>query len=366
MSHDLRACFAQFQIDGTYIDGAPYGTGHINDTYAVRCRTSSGTMRYILQRINHSIFKDVPKLMDNIARVTQHVRTKLQAIPGANPDREALTIIPTTTRSSYFRDDDGNYWRAYIFIEDAQTYDEVQSEDQAYQAAFAFGTFQKYLLDLPAPRLGETIPDFHHTPKRFQALEEAISVDPHNRAGQAKADIEFALAHGEMTGRLIRDLKAGRLPERVTHNDTKINNVMLDDKTGKGICVIDLDTVMPGLILYDFGDQIRTTTGTAAEDERDLSKVRFQMNMYEVLVRGYLDAAGDFLTAAEIDYLAFCGKLITFEIGIRFLTDYLSGDVYFKTHRPGHNLDRTRTQFEMVRQMEEREEEMNAVVSCLR
>ncbi|MBT3378321.1 MAG: aminoglycoside phosphotransferase family protein [Lentisphaerae bacterium] len=366
MNHDLRACCAEFQIDGTYIDGGPYGTGHINDTYAVRSQTATGPVRHILQRINHNIFKDVPMLMDNIARVTEHLRTKLQDVPGVNPERETLTIIPTTDGSPYLKDENGDYWRAYIFIEGAQTYDEVQSEDQAYQAAFAFGTFQGYLLDLPPPRLVETIPDFHHTPKRFATLVEAIDADPCNRAAQARPDIESALAHEEMTGRLIRDLEAGRLSERVTHNDTKINNVMLDDATGRGICVIDLDTVMPGLVLYDFGDQIRTTTGTAPEDEQDLSKVRFQINMYEALVKGYLDAAGSFLTAAETDYLAFCGKLITFEIGIRFLTDYLSGDVYFKTHRPGHNLDRTRTQFEMVRQMEEQEEEMNAVVSSLR
>lgn len=366
MTHDLSTVSAQFQIDGDFIDGAPYGSGHINDTYALRFRASEGTVRYIFQRVNHNIFKDVPQLMANIRRVTQHVRAKLESMPDRDPDRETLTVIPTVDGAAFHRDRSGDYWRAYVFIEGARTYDEVESIDQAYHAAHAFGTFQSTLLDLAGSRLVETIPDFHHTPKRFAALEAALESDACNRAASAKAEIEFALARKPMTGRLIDLLTAGTLTERITHNDTKINNVMLDDETGRGVCVIDLDTVMPGLVLYDFGDQVRTTTATAAEDERDLSKVTFRLDMFESLARGYLDAARDFLSPAEVDCLAFSGKLITFEIGIRFLADYLSGDVYFKTHRSGHNLDRTRTQFEMVRQMEENAEAMSAVVARLR
>ena len=222
--------------------------------------------------------------------------------------------------------------------------------------------FQKWLQNLPAPRLRDTIPDFHHTPKRFEALEHAIQRDAVDRAKGVAPEIEFALTHRDMTGVLIHGLEAGELPERVTHNDTKLNNVMLESKTGNALCVIDLDTVMPGLVLYDFGDMVRTSTCMAAEDERDLSKVRFEMPFFEALASGYLEATGDALTHPELDLLAFSGKLITFEIGIRFLTDYLEGDVYFKTHRPDHNLDRTRTQFALVAAMEDLDDEMTAVI----
>jgi aminoglycoside phosphotransferase (APT) family kinase protein len=258
-------------------------------------------------------------------------------------------------------DADGNFWRAYHFIENARTYDSVQSPAQAFQAAKAFGEFQRMLADLPAPRLHDTIPDFHHTPKRFAALERAIAADVAGRAILAKPEIDFALARKSICGVL---LDAG-LPERVTHNDTKINNVMLDDDTGEGICVIDLDTVMPGLVLYDFGDMVRTATSPGPEDERDLSKVNLQFPLFEALARGYLTSAAGFLTKEEKKHLAFSGKLITFEIGLRFLTDYLSGDTYFKVHREGHNLDRCRTQFKMVASIEQQEEQMVKLIGSL-
>jgi aminoglycoside phosphotransferase (APT) family kinase protein len=262
---------------------------------------------------------------------------------------------------TYHRDEGGNYWRAYIFIEQARTYDAVESPGQAFQAAKAFGQFQKLLADLPAPCLHDTIPDFHHTPKRLAALEQVILKDALNRAMTAQAEINFVLSRKAMCGTLI----AAQLPERVTHNDTKFNNVMLDDATGEGICVIDLDTVMPGVALYDFGDMVRTTTSPANEDERDLAKVTLQFPMFEALARGYLSAAGEFLTSAEKKYLAFSGKLITFEIGVRFLTDYLSGDTYFKVHRAGHNLDRCRTQLKLVESIEQQEEIMNQLVEAI-
>jgi Ser/Thr protein kinase RdoA (MazF antagonist) len=366
MPHDLTPVSRQFRIAGEFIDAAPYGTGHINDTYVVRFRTPGGTVRYIFQRINHSIFKDVPRLMENIGRVTAHVRGKLAGAPGSNPDREALTVIPTRDNAAFHQDADGNYWRAYIFIEGARTYDIVESAGQAYEAAKAFGGFQKQLMDLAGPRLHETIPEFHHTPKRFVRLEQAIAADVKNRAAKVKAEIEFALARKAMTGTLIELFERGELPERVTHNDTKINNVMLDDQTGRGVCVIDLDTVMPGLVLYDFGDQIRTTTFTGAEDEEDLRKVQFKLDMFEALVRGYLDAAREFLTPREVEFLAFSGRLITFEIGIRFLTDYLDGDVYFKTHKPDHNLYRARVQFERVRLIEAQQDATARLVAKYR
>ncbi len=362
---DLSTVAAHFELEGDFDAGEPYGTGHINDTFAVTVRTAAPPARYIFQRVNHRVFGNVPLLMENIRRVTDHIRGGL---PAGNRDagRETLTIIPTREGADYWQDGGGDYWRVYTFIEGARTYDEVQSRNHAYQAAYAFGTFQKRLLDLPGSPLVETIPDFHHTPARFAKLISALRADSENRAAEAKAEIDFALAREDATRRLVDLIDAGKLPLRVTHNDTKINNVMINDADGRGLCVIDLDTVMPGTVLYDFGDQVRTTTGTAAEDERDLSKVTFQIEMFDALVHGYLDAAREFLTAEELGRLAFCGRLITFEIGIRFLTDFLEGDVYFKTHRPGHNLDRTRTQFEMVRQMEALEEDLEATVAAYR
>jgi aminoglycoside phosphotransferase (APT) family kinase protein len=291
--------------------------------------------------------------MQNIQRVTDHLHSKL------TDPRQALNVIPTRTGHPCWRDDTGHYWRTYDFIERAQSIDTVQTTHQAYEAARAFGQFQKLLADLPAPRLHETLPDFHHTPKRFANFERILKADPHQRAGTARPEIQFALEHRQITGRL---LDAG-LPERITHNDTKLNNVLFDETTGQGLCVMDLDTVMPGLAGYDFGDMVRTTTSPADEDEPDLTKVEMQMPMFEALVQGYLAGTGDCLTPAEKQLLAFSGKLITFEIGLRFLTDHLAGDTYFKTHRPGHNLDRCRTQFELVRSIERQEMEMERVVT---
>jgi len=297
--------------------------------------------------------------MQNIERVTSRLAAQAICEPDAN--RRVLTLIRAHHGRVWHVDADGAYWRAYRYIEDASSFDSVESPQQAFQAAKAFGRFQRLLANLPAPRLHETIPDFHHTPKRFAALEQAIAADRAHRAILAKPEIEFALAHRSITGVL---LDAG-LPERVTHNDTKLNNVLLDGATGEGICVIDLDTVMPGLAAYDFGDMVRTATSPALEDERDLSKVVMQFPMFEALARGYLSEAGAFLTPAEKLSLAFAGKLITFETGLRFLTDYLAGDTYFKTHREGHNLDRCRTQFKLVESIERHEEQMARLIESI-
>jgi aminoglycoside phosphotransferase (APT) family kinase protein len=279
-----------------------------------------------------------------------------------DPDRRTLTLVPTHDGALYYRDGDGNFWRGYLFIEGAQSYDMVSSPAQAYEAGKAFGQFQRLLADLPSPRLIETIPDFHHTAKRFAALEKAIEADVANRARLAKPEIEFALHQKPMVDVLLDLQQRGDLVEQITHNDTKLNNVLLDNDTGQAICVIDLDTVMPGLTLYDFGDMVRTATCQAAEDERDISKVKMETPIFKALVQGYLEAAGDFLSQTEKDYLVFSGKLITFEMGIRFLADYLSGDTYYKIHRDGHNLDRCRTQFELIRSIEAQEDEMNRIV----
>lgn len=359
LKHDLRAVAREFQIHGEFMEAAPYGSGHINDTYCAAFNQGGTRVRYIFQRINHNIFKNPVALMENVQRVTAHLAGKVSGEADAN--RRVLTLVPARDGAAFFRDAAGNVWRVYIFIEGARGYDAVENPAQALSAAQAFGRFQKLLADLPAPRLNDTIPDFHHTPKRFAALEKVIETDMTNRAKLAQPEIEFVLRHKA----ICRVLLDAKLPERVTHNDTKFNNVLLDDVTGEGICVIDLDTVMPGLALYDFGDLVRTTTSPAKEDERDLSKVTMQFPMFEALARGYLSSAAEFLTPAEKKFLPFSGKLITFEIGLRFLTDYLAGDTYFKIHRAGHNLDRCRTQFKLVESIEQQEAAMNTLVESI-
>ena len=356
---NVAAAASKFAAGGDLILAQPYGSGHINDTYRVVFEQPGAQQPMILQRINHNVFKDPAALMSNIERVTTHITA--QVAGQSDAVRRALTLIPTHDGAAFHRDGEGNWWRMYRFVERTRSYDSVATPQQAWQAAFAFGQFQQQLATLPAPRLYDTIPDFHHTPKRFAALEAAIAKDTVNRATQAAPEIAFALARQPITGVLL----TANLPERVTHNDTKFNNVLLDDQTGEALCVIDLDTVMPGLVLYDFGDMVRTATSPAAEDERDLTQVTMRMTIFEALVRGYLAAARSFLTPTERQFLAFSGKLITFEIGLRFLTDYLSGDTYFKTHRAEHNLDRCRTQFQLVRSIEEQEDRMTAFVeSC--
>ncbi|MBP7275333.1 MAG: aminoglycoside phosphotransferase family protein [Kiritimatiellae bacterium] len=361
--YDLRAIAGAFQIPGDFAEAAPYGSGHINDTFAVTFRQGGTPVRYILQRINHNVFKQPEALMRNVERVCAHVRAKLETAGTPDASRRGLTLIPTRDGRSWHVDAQGNYWRAYIFIENATTYDQIETAGQAREAARAFGAFQCLLADLPAPRLADTIPNFHHTRSRFDDLRRAIEADSARRAAGARAEIDWALKNEAMVDVLLRAQAEGRIPERVTHNDTKLNNVMLDDQTSEGVCVIDLDTVMPGLTLYDFGDMCRTATRPTAEDETDLSKVEVQLDMFQALVEGYLSSAGAFLVPAERDHLVFSTRLITFEIGLRFLTDFLQGDVYFKTHRPGHNLDRCRVQFKMVESFERNEKEMNRIVA---
>jgi hypothetical protein len=277
-----------------------------------------------------------------------------------------LQLVQTRDERSFLRDPEGRVWRAYNFIERARTVDVVEGLGQARDAAWAFGRFQEMLADLPQPRLHETLAHFHDSPRRFGAFEAAVEADSQRRAVEAKEEIAFALAREDVTHLLVEALATGRIPERVTHNDTKINNVLFDTSTGDPLCVIDLDTTMAGAAAYDFGDLVRTSTSTGAEDERDLRKVRFQLDLFEAVASGFLEAARGFLTPAEVDSLVVGGKLITFETGLRFLTDFLEGDVYFKTARPAHNLDRARTQFELVSQLEEREDRLSTIVGRYR
>ncbi|MEN8127213.1 MAG: aminoglycoside phosphotransferase family protein [Planctomycetota bacterium] len=362
MGYDLAQIAKQFQIYGDFLKAEPYGTGHINDTYLVTYNQAGCQTRYIFQRVNHSIFKDPPSLMDNIIRVTDHIRNKLGQTGLTDISRRVLTVLPTHDGAGYYRCDVGNYWRAYFFIDGARTYDVLETLEQAYQAAKALGEFQCHLADLPEPALVETIPDFHNAHKRYKTFLEVLEKDPCGRAASAKAEIDYLKANASLFDVLPKLVEAGDIPMRTTHNDTKINNVMIDDETHEGVCVIDLDTVMPGLSLYDFGDIVRTTASNSEEDEIDLSKVKAEIPRFEAILKGYLAGAGVFLNQAEVDHLVHSGKLITMVIGTRFLTDYLDGDNYFKVHRDGHNLDRCRTQFKLVQSLTEQEEALNQLV----
>lgn len=357
-----REVVQRFRAWGDFKEAVPHGSGHINDTFKVTFNMAGAPVNYLLQRINHHIFKDPAALMDNIVRVTNHVRARLTSEGVADVTRHSLAVVFTREAKPCYQDGDGNWWRMYLFVEGARTYDTIQSNGQAFEAARAYARFQKLLADMPPPRLHETIPHFHDTPARLAALREAVRADKHNRASSAAAAIAFAEARAAWCGRLLERHGRGEIPERITHNDTKLNNVMIDNLTGEGVCIVDLDTVMPGLALYDFGDMVRSATAATREDEQDLSKVRMRLELFEAIARGYLSEA-DFLTPAERQELVFSGRLITLEIGMRFLTDYLAGDTYFKVWRPGHNLDRARMQFRMVESMEAQADAMEQIVA---
>ncbi len=351
---EIESVIAGFDVPGRLVSSAPYGNGHINQTFVVVISVGSETRRYIFQRINHRIFKNVPALMENIRRVTAHMGRK---------SPRAMRLVLTRAGEPALQDEAGNWWRAYDFIEGAHTVDQVTSEHQARESARAFGEFQSQLADVPGGRFHETILNFHHTRRRFEDLRTAIMADCCNRAASVREEIAFSLAREADTDVLVGLLARGEVPERVTHNDTKINNVMLDDVTGRGVAVIDLDTVMPGLALYDFGDMVRTSASSTAEDDRDPSRMHLKLPLFRAVVQGYLEAAGGVLNSTERAHLGFSGKLMTFEVGIRFLADYLQGDTYYKIKYPEHNLVRARTQFALVRSLEENEAAMTQVVT---
>ena len=353
---------SKFRAWGDLTDIQPHGSGHINDTFKVTFDMAGAPVHYLLQRINHRIFTSPLALMENILRVTNHIRAKLSAVGYRDVTRHSLCVVMTRDGRACYQDPIGNWWRMYLFIEGARSYDKVESPKQAFEAARAYARFQLLLSDLPAPRLHETIPHFHNTPMRLEALMNAIQVDSCNRAQQVAAEIEFVERRASQCGHLLARFMRGEIPERITHNDTKLNNVMLDEKTWEGVCVIDLDTVMPGLALYDFGDMVRSATAAAAEDESDMGRVFMKMEMFEAIARGYLSSA-TFLNKAEREELVFSARLITLTIGIRFLTDFLQGDTYFKIKRPNHNYDRCRGQFKMVESMEQQAETMERIVA---
>ncbi|MGE5342383.1 MAG: phosphotransferase enzyme family protein [Candidatus Omnitrophota bacterium] len=346
----------QFQLNGNIFAIDPFGNGHIHDTYRVTVIGNEQRSDYILQRINRYVFIDPPGVMENILRVTQHIRGKWEALSLSSPsslspteiDRRTLHVILTRDGDRFYKDNEGEYWRVYNFIPHSRSLEALETHEQLYQAAFLFGQFLSMLADLPAPPLNETIRDFHHGPKRFHDFLETLKADAFNRAKNVKPEIDFLYAHHAMFDVLPERVREGKIPIRITHNDTKVNNILFDQATDTAICVIDLDTVMPGLVHFDFGDLARTTIYPAAEDERDLSKVSVQVSRFESILKGYLDGTGGCLTSTEKEYLVFSTKLMTLMVGTRFLTDYLAGDTYFKIHRPSHNLDRARRQFKLV------------------
>jgi aminoglycoside phosphotransferase (APT) family kinase protein len=359
---EIRDVVDFFHLPGAFVSATPYGSGHINDTFRITMLDQGAEVRYIIQWINHHVFKNPAALMVNIERVTAHLHRKLAAAGVTDTSRRALTLVRARDGACQAVDADGNTWRCFRAIEGVRSVNQIETPEQGFEAARAFGEFQKLLADLPPPRLLDTIPDFHHTRSRFEALRSAIAADAAHRVALARPEIDFVLAREALVDVLLDAQARGEIPERVTHNDTKLNNILLDEATGVGICVIDLDTVMPGLTLYDFGDLCRTATCPTAEDEKDLTKVEVLLEMFAALVRGYLSTAGEFLCRAEREQLVFSARLITLEIGMRFLADYLQGDIYFKTHRPGHNLDRARVQFKMVASFEQHEKQMHEIV----
>lgn len=362
---DIQTICRHFPFDGRLIYSEPYGCGHINDTYCLYFdRENFPPCRVILQRINTDIFRDPKGLMNNISLVTAHIRRKLTE-GGGDAERGTLSVLPASDGKLFYEAEDGNCYRAYKFVECSFSLQSVENASQFAGLGETFGNFQNILSDFDASTLVETIPDFHNTEKRFEALESAIYANTVGRADEVKSEIAFALARKEDASVLVEMLNRGELPLRVTHNDTKLNNVLFDADSGKALCVIDLDTVMPGLVHYDFGDSIRFGASTAAEDEKDLSKVTMSLELFKAYATGFLRACGDKLTDKEIEMLPFSAKLMTFECGIRFLADYLSGDTYFKTHYEGQNLDRCRTQFKLVADMESKMDQMQSIIRGL-
>lgn len=354
MEYDVKEILSQFNIE---VDAAPYGEGHINTTYLAELAPD----KYILQKINTNIFTDPDGLMKNIAAVTSFLRKSIIE-NGGDPKRETLNLILTKNGDTYYKTEDGSCFRLYTYVENTVTYQNVEKKEQFYNAAKAFGKFQCQLAAFPADTLTETIKDFHNTRTRFEAFKQAVAEDKMGRKSSVTNEIEFVMARENECGIIVDALKRGEIPTRVTHNDTKLNNVLFDAATDEAICVIDLDTVMPGSMLYDYGDSIRFGASSGAEDEIDLDKIYCDLELFKAYTKGYLEAIGESITEKEIELLPFSAKLMTYECGMRFLTDYLNGDTYFKIHRPKHNLDRARTQFKLVYDMECKMEEMKQIV----
>ena len=357
----MKQIISRFKYDGEPYYYEAYGNGHINSTYKVACKNGDKAARYILQRINNNIFPDTADLMENIENVTAFLKGKITK-RGGDVLRETLNIVPTVDGKNYYTDKNGENWRSYIFIEDTVCYEKIEKPQDFYNCGYAFGNFQNLLADFPAEKLNEVIPNFHNTPVRYENFKKAVDADICGRAKSVGEEITFVNDRAKEMSSLTDMLKKGEIPLRVTHNDTKLNNCMFDKATGKTICVIDLDTVMPGLRAYDYGDSIRFGATTGAEDEPDLSKVNFSLPLFESYTKGFIKACGESMDEKEALSLPIGAKIMTLECGMRFLTDYLEGDTYFKTSRENHNLDRCRTQFKLVSDMEKQWDKMNEIV----
>lgn len=356
--YSIEKIISEFQIGEGEFNHKPFGSGHINDTYLLEGEDPQ--QKYLLQRINHEVFRNVEGLMQNMHLVTTHLKRKLSVAKDGH--FTTVSIIPTRQGKLYHQDEKGNYWRVQTFIPNSTTYDTVTTEAQAFEAGYAFGKFQHLLRDIPVVSLKETIPDFHNMAYRFRNFAAAIEKDPLGRKASVMEEIRFALNRKQVMENLYAHVSQGDVPLRITHNDTKFNNVLLDKDTHHAICIIDLDTVMPGVAWYDFGDSVRTIVNTAEEDEKDLEKIEVNLSLFEAFTKGYLQETSSLLTELEIDQMAFSAHYMTFIMGIRFLTDYLEGDVYYKTKHEHHNLQRCRAQFRLVSQMEAHADEMKKIV----
>jgi len=351
---------ATFKIDADIASVAPFGSGHINDTYRIRNSDPNG-VDYLLQRVNHHVFKDVPVLMQNLLYVTEHLKLKLAEIPGTDLEKEVMTIVETHDGKPYFQDSDGNYWRVFHFLKDTRSYDQVTTGQQAYEGGKAFGRFQALLADMEPGLIKDTIPDFHNVESRLGKFEQAVKADKVGRLHNVLPEVEFIRQRIDEMSEILRLGRAGKLPLRIVHNDTKFNNVLLntDDQAQ---CVIDLDTVMPGYVAYDFGDSIRTIANTASEDEQNIELIDINISLFESYTKGYLKEAINFLTEYELNSLLKGTLLLPYAQTVRFLTDYLEGDHYYKIHSPDHNLQRTRAQLALVKKLEENRDKLDQII----
>ena len=362
MLENVKQIAGAFANEGVLTVAEPYGNGHINDTFRLTYDINGQTSYVILQHMNRNVFSKPVEVMENIAGVTNFLKDKIRQ-NGGDPDRETLTVIPAKDGKYYYQDETGEYWREYLFIADTICFDRAENEELFYESAYAFGNFQNMLAEYPAETLHETIVNFHNTKVRFAAFKKAVEEDVMGRAAEVREEIQFVLDREADANFFTELVEMGELPIRVTHNDTKLNNILMDSKTQKGLCVIDLDTVMPGLAMNDFGDSIRSGASTGDEDEKDLSKISCDIKLFDIYAKGFIEGCGGKLTDREIELLPMGAKIMTYECGLRFLMDYLQGDIYFKIHRPEHNLDRCRTQFKLVADMEAKWTQLQEIVN---
>lgn len=362
---DTNLILDQFNFKGQLVSCEPFGSGHINSTYVAEFDENGSRKKYVVQQVNTSIFKDIDALMDNIFSVTSYLRNEIKS-QGGNPDRETLHFIKTKDGCKYFKDDDSNCFRAYVFVENSKSYNMAQTPEMFGKSGKAFGKFQKNLRDFPADSLNVIIPDFHNTIYRYEnEFIPAVQADKIGRINDCAEQIKFVMNRREDCKKIETLIAQGKLPLRVTHNDTKLNNVIFDEDTDDAICVIDLDTIMPGSALYDFGDSIRFGANSCEEDDCNFDKVEARLDYFKEYAKGFLSEAGDAFNKCEIDNLAFSAKLMTFECGMRFLTDYINGDVYFKTAYPEHNLVRAKNQFALVKDMENKLVDMQDIINSI-